>query len=78
LNKNDYSNSSESKFFNLIFEQDKKIKIKDIFDKKILYQELHEKQYNISSFLIKLLISLSSLFKDNLFDLIDAMYEDKE
>ena len=71
LNMNDYSNSSESKFFNcdnLIFEQDKKIKIKDIFDKKILYQELHEKQYNISSFLIKLLISLSSLFKDNLFD----------
>ena len=71
LNMNDYSNSSESKLFNcdnLIFKHDKKIKIKDIFDKKILYQELHEKQYNISSFIIKLLISLSSLFKDNLFD----------
>ena len=71
LNKNDYSNSSESKLFNcdkLIFKIKNIKQTKNIIDNRILYQELHEKQNNNSSFLIKLLIKLSSLFNENIFD----------
>ena len=71
LSKNDYSNSSESKLFNcdkLIFKIENIKQTKNIIDNRILYQELHEKQNNNSSFLIKLLIKLSSLFNENIFD----------
>ena len=71
LSKNDYSNSSESKLFNcdkLIFKIKNIKQTKNIIDNRILYQELHEKQNNNSSFLIKLLIKLSSLFNENIFD----------
>ena len=71
LNKNDYSNNSESKLFicdELIFEKENKKQAKNIINNRILYQELHEKQNNNSSFLIKLLIIFSSLFKENLFE----------
>ena len=71
LSKNDYSNGSESKLFNcdkLIFKIKNIKQTKNIIDNRILYQELHEKQNNNSSFLIKLLIKLSSLFNENIFD----------
>ena len=71
LSKNDYSNSLESKLFNcdkLIFKIENIKQTKNIIDNRILYQELHEKQNNNSSFLIKLLIKLSSLFNENIFD----------
>ena len=67
---NEYLNA-QSKLFTcdrLILNENRKKPLEDIIDSKILYQELHEKEYNISSFLIQLLINLSSLFNDNLFE----------
>ena len=43
--------------------------IKDIIDINLLYKELNEESYNISSYLIGLLITFSSFFEKELFDI---------
>ena len=52
----------------LMINRNIKNSLKDIIDDNILSQELHKKQYNISSYLIQLLIKLSSFFEDELFE----------
>ena len=51
-------------------EEKKMKKIGKIININHLLEELYEKQYNISSYLIGLLINLSSFFEEELFDLI--------
>ena len=51
--------------------------MKDIIDKSILSDELHKKQDNISSYLIKILIYLSSFFEQELFN-FDLYFQNRE
>ena len=79
-NNTSYLNSSTSKLMiheNYIIQEDNLINIKDFIDIKILYEELYEKQYNISSYLIGLIINFSSFFDEELFD-FDLYLNNKE
>ena len=70
-NDRKYLNNSNFQNFNYndTFINDDAIKsIKNIIDSDILYKELNKKQYNNSSYLIKLIINLSSFFEKELFD----------
>ena len=65
-----YLNDSNSKQVSgelLMINRSIKHPLKDIIDSNILSQELHKKQYNNPSYLIQLLIKLSSFFEEELF-----------
>ena len=65
-----YLNNSNCKHISselLIIKPKIKDSLKDSIDNNILSQELHKKQYNNSSYLIQLLIKLSSSFEEELF-----------
>ena len=69
---NSYFSSFSSKLLineNYLKNNKKQNSIKDIIDMNILSKELNEKEYNISSYLIGLLITLSSFYEKELFDI---------
>ena len=70
-NKKNYLNHPNPKTNNLeniMISEDKIKSIQNIIDKNILSHELNKKEYNVSSYLIKMLINLSSFFGEELFD----------
>ena len=71
-NNTDYLNSQTSKL--LINE---KISIADIININILFNEVNQKKYNISSYLLEQIINLSSFFEKELFD-FDLYLQNRE
>ena len=68
---NNYLNSLSSKLLiseNIQNKDNKKVSLEDIIDINILYQELFEKKYNLSSYLMRFLITISSYFEKELFE----------
>ena len=79
-NNKNYSGCPSSKLLiseNIQNKESKKLSLVDIIDENILYQELIEKQYNLSSYLIRLFITISSFFEKELFD-FDLYFQKKQ